>query len=57
MGNAKDVMIDEYQRDQESPWFTLAKRIVREDIARKAITKEAQHESIQRVEISQAPGT
>ena len=51
--NAKDAMI-EYQ-GQESPWLTLAKRIVREDRARKAQQKES-HEGLQRIEIPETPG-
>ena len=45
--NAKDAMIERYQRDQESPWLALAKRIVREDIARRAAMKEAHHAQVQ----------
>jgi hypothetical protein len=55
--NAKDAMIDMYRRDQESPWLTLAKRIVREDVARRAATKGAPHESVHRVEVPEAPGS
>lgn len=52
--NAKDYMIE--VQGQESPWLTLAKRIVREDRARKAQQKEP-YEGLQRIEVSQASGT
>lgn len=52
--NAKDCMI-EYQ-NQESPWLTLAKRLVREDRLRRAALKGEQDEGVQRVEVSQASG-
>jgi hypothetical protein len=42
--NAKDKMIDDYS--QESPWLTLAKRIVRMDLARKAQQKEQDHAQV-----------
>ena len=38
--NAKDTMIDDYQRNQESPWLLLAQRIVRAHVAQMAINKE-----------------
>ena len=38
--NAKDTMIDEYQRNQESPWLLLAQRIVRAHVAQMATNKE-----------------
>ena len=50
--NAKDLMIE--LQNQESPWLTLAKRIVRDERTRKAATEEVCHEGIQRVEISEA---
>lgn len=38
--NAKDTMIDDYQRNQESPWLLLAQRIVRAHVAQRATNKE-----------------
>lgn len=55
--DAKDLMIDDYQRNQESPWLQLAKRIVREHVARKAQHKEQEHEGIYRIQISQTRRT
>ncbi len=54
--NAKDAMIDTEQRDNY--WFTLAKAIVRTNARHLAIpTKEVPHESVYRVEISEASGS
>lgn len=47
--NSKDLMIDDYQRNQESPWLLLAKQLVREHAARMAQQKEQDHESIHRL--------
>lgn len=38
--NAKDAMIEDSQRNQESPWLLFAKRIVRMHVAQMAINKE-----------------
>lgn len=38
--NAKDLMIEECQRNQESPWLLLAQRIVRAHVAQMATNKE-----------------
>ena len=38
--NAKDQMIDDYSRNQESPWLLLAQRIVRAHVAQRAFNKE-----------------
>ncbi len=54
--NAKDLHI-EYHAAQESPWLNLARRIVLRDILRKAAIKEGRHESVQREQIPQAPGS
>jgi len=42
--NAKDKMIEDYS--QESPWLTLAKRIVRTELTRKAQQKEQDHAQV-----------
>lgn len=42
--NAKDYMIE--SQSQESPWLTLAKRIVREHITRMAQQKEQDHAEV-----------
>ena len=51
--NAKDFMIE--LQNQESPWLTLAKRLVLEDVARKAATEEVRH--VQPQEIVQSTRT
>ncbi len=54
--NAKDAMIESVQR--ESPWFTLAKAIVRTNARQlAATTEEVSDESVHRVEISEASGS
>lgn len=45
-------MID-YQ-NQESPWLTLATRIVREDAQRRAQQEEYDDESLYRIQVSEA---
>lgn len=47
--NAKDYMIEVVS--EEPFWFSIAKRIVRMDLARKAQQKEQDHEGIHRIQI------